>query len=128
MNHKKPLLAYMTYPLTNDPEGNRKKAEALALSIMVLYPTLTILLAHNSTQYLEKAETHRSILADIAIIKKVDLVILGRPLNYSESSGCVWEYEISRFFEKEWVTADYLLGKSPERHFWAVERKPNTPF
>jgi len=77
---------------------------------------------------MEKAETHRSILADIAIIKKVDLVIIGKPLNYRESAGCVWEWEISRLFQKEWVTSDYLLGKSPEPHLWAVERKPNSPF
>lgn len=118
MNLHKPLLAYMTYPLSSDPRGNTKKAIALSLAIMAIFPTMTILLAHNSTQYTEEIEPHRSILADIQIIKNCDLVILGKPLDYSESSGCVWEYRLAQFFQKPIVTSDYLLGYSPDPLTW----------
>lgn len=124
INPHKPLLAYLTYPLTNpNPKTNTKKAMALALSIMAIYPTMTIIIAHNSTQYMEKLEPYRSCLGDITIIKNCDLVILGRPLKYTESCGSVWEYRIAQSFNKPIVTSDYLLGLSPEPHLWRTDKK-----
>ena len=117
----KPLLAYMTYPLTKG-KNNGKKALTLALAIMAIYPNLHILVAHNTTQVAEQLEKYRSIRFDIAIIEHADLLILGKPLNYAESSGSVWEYEIARHFKKPCVTSDFLLGKAPKPNLWRYER------
>lgn len=45
LNLQKPLLAYMTYPLSSNPKKNGKKALALALALMALYSNLHIIIA-----------------------------------------------------------------------------------
>lgn len=126
MNLQKPLLAYLTYPLSNNPKGNGNAVERLAIEIMGKNPNLTVIYAHKSTQFSEKVGEFRSIYGDIQLIKKADLLIMGRPLNYEESSGSVWEYEIAKFFRKPTVTSDYLLGKSESPELWdGQDRRTN---
>ena len=110
----------MTYKLTKGGfEENKAEAEKLALAIMKKHPDYYILLAHNSTHYVDKnGFQFKSIEFDISIIHSVDLVIIGSPLNYSESSGSVWEWAIAKTLNKEIVTSDFLLGKSKEPHLW----------
>lgn len=112
----------MCYPLSRNYKENKKKALALALSIMALNPNIFILLAHNSTQYSEQIEKYRSVAFDIEIIKRVDMFIIGKPLDYEESSGSVWEYELAKHFRKQIVTSDYLLGYAPKPHLWNIKK------
>lgn len=119
----KSLLCYMTFSLSNDPSGNGRAAEELALKIMKRHPNLTVLIAHNSTQWMEKAEKYRSMFADICIIAAADLLILGKPLDYGDSCGSCWEFQIAKFHQKPIITSDFLIGFSPAPHLWREDRR-----
>lgn len=110
-------LAYMTYPLSSNYRKNRKEALDLSLKIMEKNPDLFIIIAHTTTQTSEKVEKYRSLMFDLAIIQKSDMVILGKPLDYNESAGCCWEYGYARILKKPIFTAHYLLGLTPKPHF-----------
>ena len=113
------MLAYMSFPLSNGSfEVNRKRAEKLAVQIMRLNPNLHVLLAHNSTNFSDAVSKFKSIGFDIAIIQKVDMFIIGKPLDYCESCGSVWEYFIAKSLNKKIVTSDYLLGKTNKPDKW----------
>lgn len=118
INLNKPLLAYLTFPLTSDPKRNGSSVEKLAIEIMKRNPNITVVFAHKATQFSDKIGEYRSILGDIQIIKNCDLLIEGKPLNYNESSGSVWEYEIAKFFKKPTATSDFLLGLSSSPKTW----------
>lgn len=113
-------LCYMTFKLTKGGfEENKVEAEKLALAIMKRHPDHYVLLAHNSTHFADRnGFKFKSIEFDIAIIYAVDMVIIGKPLDYKESSGSVWEWAIAKTLDKEIVTSDYLLGKVPKPHLW----------
>ena len=116
----KPILAYMCYPLSNRFRQNKKEAEELALAIMDKNPNIYVLLAHNSTHYSDfNGRKFCSIEFDLAIIRKIDLFIIGKPLNYCESCGSVWEFCFAKSLGKKIVTSDFLLGKTPEPHLWS---------
>jgi len=119
---KKSILAYLTHPFTRpSTTENKKKAMALAIEIMMLYPLMTVLIAHTSTcPTMNKVDLHHACLGDIQIIAKCDLVIHGVPLDYEKvSSGCFWEHKIAQFFNKPICTSDYLLGKVSKPNIWA---------
>jgi hypothetical protein len=122
---KKPILAYMTYPLSNGNfEKNRIKAEKLANQIMQKNPNIFVLLAHNATHFSDRVERYKPIEFDIAIIGKIDMLILGKNLDYNESSGSCWEYCLAKTLGKKTVTSDYLLGNSKEPMEWSPKTVP----
>ncbi len=120
---KKPTLAYMSYVISNGSANIREETLKLANEIMKLHKNLTVLIAITSTNHADKVGKYRSIASDITLISRCDVFIMGKPLNYSESSGSVWEYFIARHFKKPCFTSDYLLGKSPNPESWRTQTR-----
>jgi len=99
----KSLIAYLTYPYSNDPKGNTKKARELTCKIMKKYPNIFIIVPHTAVDntlfgdFIERKEKHanedhiNAILCEFIILEKIDIFILGTKKE-DMSTGMCWEY------------------------------------
>lgn len=107
---EKPTLGYLCYPLSSNFEKNRKQALKLAKKLCKRHPKLVLILPHLTTHFNEEVSEFRSIYADLVILSRVDIVIIGQEkLNYNESAGSVWESQFSKFINKPIYYANQLL-------------------
>jgi hypothetical protein len=120
---KRPTLAYMSYTISNGHSNIRGETLDLANQLMLKHPNLTVLVAITATSHTDKIQEYRSIASDITLIEKSDIFIMGKPLNYAESSGSVWEYFFARHLGKPCFTSDYLLGKSANPSTWRTQTR-----
>lgn len=120
---KRATLAYMSFTISNGHSNIKEETLDLACEIMKRHPLLTVLVAITSTSHTDKVGEYRSIQSDIILIEKADIFILGKPLNYSESSGSVWEYFIAKHLRKPTYTSDFLLGKSLLPNSWQIQSR-----
>jgi hypothetical protein len=107
------ILAYLSYPYTNNPEQNSEEVKKLAEKLVKRYPELCFILPHFASNWFkssEDTESHcRAISYDIEFIKRSDIFVIGRTLNYSESMGCCWESCLAQSLGKKIYSADELL-------------------
>lgn len=99
-----PLLAYIAYPYAKpNPKENTEKVRKIATKIMKKYPNIFVIVPHTAVDVtlfgdipdeFEDRPIEDNLLAiqlEYTILSKIDLLILGCDLDYTTSSGMVWE-------------------------------------
>lgn len=110
-------LAYLAYPYTDDPEKRTKEVLALAQKIIEKNPDLVLLIPHIAVDTpkirdaIMKYHGHKGFAKwDLAIIQRCDMLIVGHPpLDYTTSSGCVWEAAFAELNDIEVMDVRELL-------------------
>lgn len=112
----KPILAYLSYPYTKDPEAYTEKVRKLAKKLQSKYENLVLVIPHFASNFMkegESTEEHgQAIFYDLAFIQRCDIFIVGKDLDYQESVGCVWEYYYAKILGKLIYDAKEMLRKT----------------
>ena len=107
----KPILAYLSYPYSDDPKGNQLKGRKLAIEIMKKYPYIFIILPHTAVdttlfgEFEERSGKHTTEDHELAerleyiILSKIDLFIIGT--EYKDvSTGMTWEHSYCKWLNQ----------------------------
>lgn len=109
-----PTLAYIAYPYAKpNPRENTEKVRAIASEIMKKYPNIFVIVPHTAVDItlfgeipdvFEDHPLEDNLLAiqlEYTILSKIELLILGCDLDYSNSSGMVWEAAFVRWLQTQ---------------------------
>lgn len=120
-------IAYLAFPYGSAPRENTEKASKIATAIMKKDPTIFVIVPHTAIDVTlfgeipEVVEEHKvedhliALKLEYTVLTKVDLLILGCPLDFKVSQGMIWEAAFVEWLNKNgWnipiVQASFLLG------------------
>lgn len=115
------ILVYIAYPYTSNPSKNTEEVRKIALKLIKKYPEIVPLIPHYCFNFAKKnpedikkqtTEEHvQSISWELEAIGRCDCFIIGKELNYDESTGVTWEYCYAKSLGKPIYEASDLLKR-----------------
>jgi len=111
-------LAYLTYPYSDNPEKRTREIEKIARKLAQKNKDILPIVPHFTFDWIVK-DKQKPTLAEhlqvceweIEIIKRCDMLVLCHKLDYSISSGMIWEYCIAKHFNKPIKRIEEFLGE-----------------
>lgn len=98
------ILAYLTYPYSDNPQKRTAEATAIARKIMKKHKNIFVIVPHTAVDLTlfgdapkdvkeHKMEDHIiAVILEYTILSKIDMLILGHKLDWEISEGMCWEY------------------------------------
>lgn len=102
-------LAYLSYPYSDGPKKRTDEVVKLARKIMAKHPEIFVIVPHTAVDYTlfgeipEKITDHKvddhlvAPIMEFIILSKVDMFIIGCPLDVTVSKGMIWEWAFCKW-------------------------------
>ena len=118
-----PILVYLAYKFSRNPTENTKEARDMAIALMKKHPDWLIICPHyavdalldgtvnwdgmNENDFGEWRRNQAGLMA-AGLMSRCNIVVLGCPPTYEESSGVTWEHIIIQLLNNSWKRNDQI--------------------